>query len=42
MGANKSTIARYIQFHASGGKWIFGKPSIMKPMAESLQISLNY
>lgn len=42
MGASKWTIATYFQFLASDGKWMFMKPSIMKPMAESLQISLNY
>jgi len=42
MGANKWTIATYYQFLASDGKWMFMKPSIMKRMAESLKISLNY
>jgi hypothetical protein len=42
MGANQWTIATYFQFLASDGKWMFMKPSIMKRMAESLQISLNY
>jgi hypothetical protein len=42
MGANQWTIATYYQFLASDGKWMFMKPSIMKRMAESLQISLNY
>jgi hypothetical protein len=42
MGANKWPIATYFQFLASDGKWMFMKPSIMKRMAESLDISLNY
>jgi hypothetical protein len=42
MGANKWPIASYFQFLASDGKWMFMKPSIMKPMAESLKVSLNY
>jgi hypothetical protein len=42
MSANIWTIATYYQFLASDGKWMFMKPSIMKRMAESLQISLNY
>ena len=42
MGANKWTVATYFQFLASDGKWMFMKPSIMKRMADSLKISLNY
>lgn len=42
MGANKWPIATYFQFLASAGKWMIMKPSIMKRMAESLKISLNY
>jgi hypothetical protein len=42
LGANQWTIATYYQFLASDGKWMFMKPSIMKRMAESLHISLNY
>lgn len=42
MGANKWTIATYYQFLASDGKWMFMKPSIMKRMADSLKIALNY
>ena len=42
MGANKWTVATYYQFLASDGKWMFMKPSIMKRMAESLKIALNY
>ena len=42
MGANNWPVATYFQFLASDGKWMFMKPSIMKPMADSLQISLNY
>jgi hypothetical protein len=42
LGANQWTIATYYQFLASDGNWMFMKPSIMKRMAESLQISLNY
>jgi hypothetical protein len=42
MGASNWPVATYFQFLASDGKWMFMKPSIMKPMAESLQISLNY
>ena len=42
LGANQWTIATYYQFLASDGKWMFMKPSIMKRMAESLKISLNY
>jgi hypothetical protein len=42
MGANKWTIATYYQFLASDGKWMFMKPSIMKRMAHSLKIALNY
>lgn len=40
--ANKWTIATYYQFLATDGKWMFMKPSIMKRMAESLKIALNY
>jgi hypothetical protein len=42
MGANKWTIATYYQFLATDGKWMFMKPSIMKRMADSLKIALNY
>jgi hypothetical protein len=42
MGANKWTVATYFQFLASDGKWMFMKPSIMKPMADALKIALNY
>jgi hypothetical protein len=42
MGANKWPVATYYQFLATDGKWMFMKPSIMKRMAESLKISLNY
>ena len=42
MGANKWTISTYYQFLASDGKWMFMKPSIMKRMADSLKIALNY
>jgi hypothetical protein len=42
MNVNKWPIATYFQFLASDGKWMFMKPSIMKRMAESLKISLNY
>ena len=42
MGANKWTVATYFQFLASDGKWMFMKPSAMKRMADSLNISLNY
>jgi hypothetical protein len=42
MNANKWTIATYDQFLASDGKWMFMKPSIMRRMADSLKIALNY
>jgi hypothetical protein len=42
MGANKWTIATYYQFLDTDGEWMFMKPSIMKRMAVSLKISLNY
>jgi hypothetical protein len=42
MGANKWPITTYYQFLASDGKWMFMKPSIMKRMADSLNIALNY
>jgi hypothetical protein len=42
IGVNKWPIATYFQFLASDGKWMFMKPTIMKRMAESLKISLNY
>jgi hypothetical protein len=42
MGANIWTIATYYQFLASDGKWMFMKPSIMKRMADSLKVALNY
>jgi hypothetical protein len=42
MDVNKWPVATYYQFLASEGKWMFMKPLIMKRMAESLKISLNY
>jgi len=42
MGANKWPIATYFQFLESDGKWMFMKPSAMRKMADSLNISLNY
>lgn len=42
MDANKWPLATYYQFLASDGKWMFMKPSIMKRMADSLTIALNY
>lgn len=42
MGTNKWPIATYYQFLATDGKWMFMKPSIMKRMADSLKIALNY
>jgi hypothetical protein len=42
MGTNQWTVATYFQFLKSGGKWMFMKPTIMKRMADSLQIALNY
>jgi hypothetical protein len=42
MGVRKWTVATYFQFLASDGKWMFMKPTIMKRMAESLKMSLNY
>ena len=42
MGVTKWTVATYFQFLASDGKCMFMKPTIMKRMAESLKISLNY
>ncbi len=42
MGTNQWTLATYFQFLATDGKWMFMKPTIMRRMAESLQISLNY
>ncbi len=42
MDANKWPLATYYQFLASDGKWMFMKPSIMKRMADSLKIALNY
>jgi hypothetical protein len=42
MGVSKWTVATYFQFLATDGKWMFMKPTIMKRMAESLKISLNY
>lgn len=42
MNVGKWTVATYFQFLASDGKWMFMKPSIMKRMAESLKIALNY
>jgi hypothetical protein len=42
MGVSKWTVATYYQFLASDGKWMFMKPTIMKRMAESLKIALNY
>lgn len=40
--ANKWPIATYYQFLSSNGKWMFMKPSIMKRMADSLKVALNY
>jgi hypothetical protein len=42
VGTNQWTLATYFQFLATDGKWMFMKPTIMRRMAESLQISLNY
>lgn len=42
LGVNKWPVATYYQFLASDGRWMFMKPTIMKHMAESLKISLNY
>jgi hypothetical protein len=42
MGANKWTIATYYQFLATDGKWMFMKPKVMRRMADSLKISLEY
>ena len=42
MRASTWPIATYYQFLATDGRWMFMKPSIMKRMAESLKISLNY
>jgi len=42
IGANKWPLATYYQFLASHGSWMFMKPSIMKRMADSLNLSLNY
>lgn len=42
MGANEWTVATYYQFLATDGKLMFMKPSIMKRMADSLKIALNY
>jgi hypothetical protein len=42
MGVSKWTVATYFQFIATEGKWMFMKPTIMKRMADSLKISLNY
>jgi hypothetical protein len=42
MGVNKWPMATYYQFLASDGRWMFMKPAIMKRMADSLKISLNY
>jgi hypothetical protein len=42
MGVNKWPIATYYQFLSTDGKFMFMKPSIMKRMADSLKISLNY
>ena len=42
MGVSKWTVATYFQFLATEGKWMFMKPTIMKRMADSLKISLNY
>jgi hypothetical protein len=42
IGANKWPIATYFQFLATDGKWMFMKPIIMKRMAESVKIALNY
>jgi hypothetical protein len=42
MRASTWPMATYYQFLATDGRWMFMKPSIMKRMAESLKISLNY
>ena len=42
MGVSKWTVATYFQFLATDGKWMFMKPTIMKRMADSLKISLDY
>lgn len=42
IGANQWPTATYYQFLASNGKWMFMKPSIMKRMAECLNVALNY
>jgi hypothetical protein len=42
MGANKWPIATYFQFLGSNGKSMFMKPEVMKKMADSLNVSLNY
>src|SRR5450759_764805 len=42
MGANKWTIATYYQFLATDGKWMFMKPKVMRRMADSLKIALNF
>jgi hypothetical protein len=42
MNVNKWPIATYYQFLATEGKWMFMKPEVMKRMADSLNISLNY
>ena len=42
IGASKWTVATCYQFLASDGKWMFMKPAVMKCMAESLKVSLNY
>jgi hypothetical protein len=42
ISVNNWPIATYFQFLATDGKWMFMKPTIMKRMAESLKIALNY
>ncbi len=42
MGVTKWTVATYFQFLATDGKCMFMKPTIMRRMAETLKISLNY
>jgi hypothetical protein len=42
LGVNKWPIATYYQFLASDGRWMFMNPLVMKRMADSLKISLNY
>lgn len=42
INVNKWTVATYYQFLATDGQWMFMKPKVMKPMAESLKVALNY